>query len=205
MTQIFGYFIQEFPKNGEYLTLTLSPCLPSCSTPLWKQNKISADFIADYFQTFIGTQKNHENQMSKIERENIKLAIKYITNELLENALKFHEGAQPFSAKIHLYNDNVIFDVTNSINPQQVELFQEFINKLINNDPEKLYLQAMIANGKEKEHTRSALGLLSIMSIYSARLGWKFEDIQTEPPITNVSTMACLNVNELALQLTKAN
>ncbi len=194
MTQ-FGHFIEDLPPQDEYLTIGFSPS----SRPLkkrWENNGLSADFIAEYFKTFFVSQE--EETLSSVAIENLKDGVKYIANELLENAMKFQDEAVPFTAKIgfSLYNDRLIFRVTNGINDQQIEPFQAFIKRLLTEDADELYLQAMKTNARKGVNAPSRLGLLSMICDYSAKLGWKFEKLQTEPPMTIVSTMVCLKIDD---------
>jgi hypothetical protein len=195
MTQVFGHFIEELPPQDEYLTIGFSPS----SRPLkkrWENNGLSADFIAEYFKTFFVSQD--EETLSLVAIENLKDGVKYIANELLENAMKFQDESVPFTAKIgfSLYNDRLIFRVTNGINDEQIESFQAIIKQLLTEDSDELYLQAMKSNARKDVNAPSRLGLLSMICDYSAKLGWKFEKLQTEPPMTIVSTMVCLEIDD---------
>ena len=88
MIQIFGDFIEQ-PPSQEYLIIGFSPS----SIPLkqrWRNNGLSADFLADYLTTFF---PGNEDDPSTIERQaEIKSAVSYIANELLENAMKFNDA-----------------------------------------------------------------------------------------------------------------
>lgn len=194
MIQIFGEFIDELPKQDEYLTIGFSPS----SRPLkkrWKNNGLSADFIAEYFRTFFVSETDDDDD-DDVATENLRDAVKYIANELLENAMKFQDENVPFTARIgfSLYNDKLVFCVTNGINNQQVESFQVFINRLLTENPDDLYLEAMRLNARQGVDSPSRLGLLSMVCDYSAKLGWKFETLQNHPSVMTVSTMVCLEV-----------
>ena len=197
MTQIFGDFIEELPEQEEFLTIGFSPA----SAPLqkrWENNGLSADFMADYFKTFfVNKQTSEKGKEESVFIENLRGAVKYIANELLENAMKFQDRDMPFTARIgfSMYNDKLVFCVTNGIDEWQVEPFQAFIKKLLNEDPSELYFQTMKANAIN--NADSKLGILSMICDYSAKLGWKFEKIQTSPPIMVVNTMVCLELSAL--------
>ncbi len=197
MIETFGDFFEKLPEPDEYLTIGFSPS----SAPLkkrWENNGLSADFIAEYFKTFFVSKMEVEGEEESIIADNLKDAVKYVANELLENAMKFQENNMSFTAKIglSLYQDKLIFCVTNSISEQGREKFQAFIKGLQNEDLDELYLQAMKNNAKENGST-SGLGLLSMICDYSAKLGWKFKR-QATPPITTVSTMVCLEASQPA-------
>jgi hypothetical protein len=192
MTQVFGHFIEDLPLQDEYLTIGFSPSSRPLKTR-WENNGLSADFISEYFKTFFVQEVQSSDS---ILVENLRDAVKYIANELLENAMKFQDENVPFTAKIgfSLYNDRLIFRVTNGINEEQVNSFQAFIKRLLSEDAHQLYFQAMRANAMEDENAPSRLGLLSMICDYSAKLGWKFETCQSSPPMMIVSTMVCLEI-----------
>jgi hypothetical protein len=196
MAQIFGHFIDTLPQQDEYLTIGFSPS----SQPLkkrWENNGLSADFISEYFKTFFVSQEEEVlDEEECIARENLRDAVKYIANELLENAMKFQDVALPFTAKIgfSLYSDKLIFCVTNGISEDEIEPFQALIKRLLEEDPEELYFEAMKANAQKDSNAPSRLGLLSMICDYSAKLGWKFEPSEKNPTIMTVSTMVSLEI-----------
>ncbi len=194
MTQVFGDFIEQLEEPEEYLTIAFSPS----SLPLkkrWENNGISADFIAEYFKNFFVSRQEQAGEVEdQIAVENLCNAVKYIANELLENAMKFQDETASFSAKIifSLASEKLIFYVENGININQVASFQTFIQKMLDEDPEKLYLESMRNNAKGDTDTPSRLGLLSMICDYSAKLGWKFQPHPNNPLIMTVSTTVCL-------------
>jgi len=191
MPEIFGDFIQDLPEQEGYLVIGFLPN----SLPLkkrWENNGLSADFIADYFKNFfVNKREKSLNEEEEIEADNLRDAVKYIANELLENAMKFQDETSRFVAKIEFsfYDDTLVFCVTNAINLQQKQDFEQFIKKLLSGDPDDLYFQTMRSN---VQSFSSGLGLLSMICDYSAKLGWKFE--LTTPTTVVASTMVSLNL-----------
>lgn len=193
MTQIFGDFIDDLPKCEEYLILGFSPS----SVPLkqrWRNNGLSADFMADYFTTFFPGDEESSNGNNS--RSEVKSAVSFIANELLENAMKFSDDRlnYPVSIELHLERETMVFLVTNSVHPQQVEQFQEFLKELIAADPGELYISHLEKNASDESHAQSGLGLLTMINDYQAKLGWKFEKIQTDPEAIAVTTMVQLSL-----------
>jgi hypothetical protein len=189
MTQIFGDFIEVPPLSNEFLVIGFSPT----SIPLqqrWRNNGLSANFMADYVTTFFP--KSEYDSTAFYRQTEIKSAVSFIANELLENAMKFSDDTlnQPINIQLYLKTDRLIFVVVNSIPPHVVEPFQVFIKKLINSDPQELYIQQIEQN--VESDTQSGLGYLTMINDYSSRLGWKFETIPTEPEIVTVATMVQL-------------
>ena len=197
MTQIFGKFIEELPKQEEYLVIGFSPASVSLQER-WANNGLSADFIADYFKTFFVSKMEQINQEGNFGLENLRDAVKYVANELLENAMKFQDSSVAYTAKIgfSIYHDRLIFLVSNGIRESQVEPLQIFINKLLTTDPSEMYFHTMKTNAKNN-NAYSRLGLLSMVCDYSAELGWKLEKTDTDPPITVINTMVCLEINAI--------
>jgi hypothetical protein len=192
MIQTFGDFI-ELPASQEYLIIGFSPS----SIPLkqrWRNNGLSADFMADYLATFF---PGNEDDSSTIERQaEIKSAVSYIANELLENAMKFNNESSeyPINIKLQLENDGVLFSVANSISRQGVDKFQAYIQQLLASEPSELYIQQLEKNAVEESCTDSGLGLLTMLTDYSAKIGWKFQTVHKDPEVIAVTTMVQLRV-----------
>ena len=190
MTQIFGDFTNE-RNDQEYLIIGFSPT----SIPLkqrWRNSGLSADFLADYLSTFFPS----EDGDSVDRQAEIKDAVSYIANELLENAMKFSHAPseQPVSIGLHLQHDLVRFYVSNSVDPDTVPSFQEFIQKLLSEDPYELYIRQLERNAEDDYDGHSSLGFLTMMNDYDAKLAWKFDTVQQQPKKINVTTMVQLRI-----------
>ncbi|WP_293334706.1 DUF6272 family protein [Microcoleus sp. CAWBG58] len=192
MIQTFGDFIEPTPSH-EYLIIGFSPS----SIPLkqrWRNNGLSADFLADYLTTFF---PGNEDDPSTIDRQaEIKSAVSYIANELLENAMKFNDetSEHPINIKLQLKSDGLIFSVANSISPQGVGKFQAYIQQLLESDPSELYIEQLEKNAADETSTNSGLGLLTMLSDYTTQIGWKFQTVQKDPEVITVTTMVQLRV-----------
>ncbi|MBD0308088.1 MAG: ATP-binding protein [Microcoleus sp. T1-bin1] len=192
MIQTFGDFI-ELPPSQEYLIIGFSPS----SIPLkqrWRNNGLSADFMADYLATFF---PGSEDDISTFDRQaEIKSAVSYIANELLENAMKFNNETSeyPIDIKLQLESDGVIFSVVNSISPQAVDKFQAYIQQLLACDPSELYIQQLEKNAADESCTDCGLGLLTMLTDYTAKIGWKFQTVHQDPEVIAVTTLVQLRV-----------
>ncbi|MEG3899806.1 MULTISPECIES: slr1658 superfamily regulator [unclassified Microcoleus] len=192
MIQIFGDFIER-SVSQEYLIIGFSPS----SIPMkqrWRNNGLSADFLADYLTSFF---PGNEDDPSTIERQaEIKSAVSYIANELLENAMKFNDETSeyPIDIKLQLESDGVIFSVANSIPPQAVGKFQAYIQQLLASEPSELYIQQLEKNAADESFMDSGLGLLTMLTDYTAKIGWKFNTVQKDPEVIAVTTMVQLRV-----------
>jgi hypothetical protein len=153
----------------------------------WRNNDLSADFLADYFSTFFPAQDN-DPAASRRQAE-IKSAISYIANELLENAMKYCEGQTDtaISLQLQLHDDYVLFVSSNGVDLAQAECFQASIAELLESDPGELMLRRLEA-GAEQENV-SGLGFVTMLNDYGAELSWKFEFPETAPETGKVTTM----------------
>jgi hypothetical protein len=189
--QIFGYFIDK-PLNQDQLTLKFSPSSISIKER-WRNNGLSADFMADYLATFVP--KDDEDPNS-IQRQNeLKGAASYIANELLENSMKYcdYRVKYPVTIQLQLDADQIRFFVSNSISAESSQNFIAFIEELTNSDPNEMYFQQLEKSANDETGNSSGLGLLSMINDYSAMLGWKFQLIQEKPEIIAVTTMVQLS------------
>ncbi|MEL6930012.1 MAG: ATP-binding protein [Cyanobacteria bacterium J06600_6] len=189
--RIMGNFPQSLPPSQEYLILSFSPG----SIPLqqrWRNNCLSADFLADYLSTFFLGDEQPEAETEK-QRE-VKSAVSYIANELLENGMKYcvKQSAFPISIQIHLTPSVIILQLTNSVSIEQTKHFQALITNLLEGDPSEMYLAQLEQNALDENQTLSNLGLLTMLHDYNAKVGWHFEPpAQKSEPIA-VTTMVQL-------------
>jgi hypothetical protein len=189
MQQIFGDFSEQ--KNGdEYLVIHFSPT----SLPLqqrWRNSGLSADFLAEYWSTFFPA----HDVPSRNRQNEIKGAINYIANELLENIMKFsYEPADhPVSLGLYLYQNAFRLYASNAIDPGAIEDFQTRIHTFLTQDPQQLYLEQVEKNASG-ESSGSHLGLLTMVNDYEAQLGWKFETSSHNPNVVVVTTMVNLSL-----------
>ncbi|AFZ17947.1 slr1658 superfamily regulator [Allocoleopsis franciscana] len=186
MAQTFGNFVEDESSSPEYLVIGFS----SNSIPLkqlWRNNGLSASFIADFLIPFFPITEDAPDAVK--QRDQLIGAVRYIANELLENAMKFSDETSqyPISIKLDLKRDRLIVRTTNAIAPQQISSFQALIQDLLSCDPQERFMHQLEKNTKEG-WSSSGLGLLTIMNDYAGIPGWKFETIQQEPPVATVTT-----------------
>lgn len=190
MTKLFGKYT-DATDCQEYLMLKFSPHQFSIHDR-WRNNGLSADFLADYWTTFFPA----KDPSSLRKQAHVKNALSYIANELLENTMKFHceKSEKPISITLHLFPDKLLFYVTNCAEPAVVNRFQEYISALLAGDLEELYLGQLEANAKDDTHSTSRMGYLTMMHDYEAELGWKFEPSPEHPEQQQVTTMVLLPI-----------
>lgn len=191
MTDIYGKFVdRDYLKNNgtdsEFLILNFSPTSTSLQQR-WRNNGLSADFLADYLSTFFPG----EDDESLNRRSEIKGGVSYIANELLENAMKFNYAPAKHSVSIgmELKTDKIIFYVSNSLDPEIIISFQHHIHRLLTEDTNELYMETIMANEEDDENSSSGLGYLTMINDWSATLAWKFEDLEKDSKSQKVTVM----------------
>jgi hypothetical protein len=193
MTQVFGPYVEPDDQNREYLQINFSPT----SLPLqqrWRTNGLSADFLAGYLETFFPG----DDAATLNRRTDVRDAVGFIANELLENAMKFTYAPahHAVSITLQLARDQVLFYVSNHIDPDPpaIAAFQSFIRQLLTQDPVELYRQQVLSRADDATHTSSGLGYLTMLNDYGARLAWQFEiaDPAADIRAPSVTTMVQL-------------
>lgn len=172
MNHTYGAYYPGETSCNEYLNLVFSPS----ALPLkqrWRNNDLSADFLADYFSTFFHHSEDHPEIARR--RAEIKSAISFIANELLENAMKYCDGTGggAIGLQLQLHDDSIVFIASNRVTAEQSRIFQASIQELLDTDPNDLYIQRLEASGAEEDV--SGLGFLTMLNDYAAELGWRFE------------------------------
>jgi hypothetical protein len=190
MMQKFGDFVDQLPVSEEYLTIHFSPA----STPRkkrWSNYGLSADFLGDYFATFFPGDEIEAGSIDK--RANVKAAVSYIANELLENTMKYSEETANLAVSIslHMYDEKLVFCVTNPAEVSVALKYQTFVQKLVTSDIDELYTAQLeqTALGMGGSH----MGILTMINDYEARLGWKFDPLPQHPEIVQITVMAHLD------------
>jgi hypothetical protein len=185
MTRIFGHFVERKDDRSEHLEIGFSPT----SIPIqqrWRNNGLSADFLADYLSTFFPG----DDHAAAERQAEIKSAVSYVANELLENAMKFSYTSSQHAISIAMYleADAVSLYVTNSVDPHAVAAFQQTIARLLTEDTDTLYMEQLT------HEDGSGLGYLTMLHDYGVALAWKFAPSLQDPDVLTVTTMVRLSV-----------
>ncbi len=191
--EIYGDFQEELPDSDQFLVISFSPS----SIPLkqrWRNNGLSADFMADYLTTFLPVDENNPNTVSR--KKELKAGVSYIANELLENAMKFHDERTEDAIKfgIRLLEDTVVLFSSNCVSLGTWLKFQPIINDLITCDLGELYVAQLEKLAEDENSKASGLGLITIMNDYGATLGWKIDKSKENDDLITINTMAQLKI-----------
>ncbi|HAC63648.1 MAG TPA: ATP-binding protein [Cyanothece sp. UBA12306] len=191
--EIYGDFPEDLPDSDQFLVISFSPS----SIPLkqrWRNNGLSADFMADYLTTFFPV--DEDNPQSVARQKELRAGVSYIANELLENAMKFHDEKTEDAIKfgIRLLENTVVLFSSNCVSSETWLKFKTIINNLITCDLEELYVAQLEKLAEDENSKASGLGLITIMNDYGATLGWKIEKDQETNDLITINTIAKLVV-----------
>jgi hypothetical protein len=191
-TQTFGIFRDDIPKSQEFLTLNFAPSSTPERQQRWRNYGLSADFLGDYFANFFPGGDVPESTINL--KDTIKATVSYIANELLENAVKYSDESVllPVSITLRLFDQDIVFQVTNYANQAVAQQYQEFVQTLQAADIDELYTQQLEKTALGEGG--SSMGILTIIQDYAAQGGWRFEQLMENPSISKVTVMMHLVV-----------
>ncbi len=184
--KMFGKYVEMEENVNEYMVISFSATTLAIDE-LWDSSALSAKFLSGFWGRFFPKGDKDAKQI----RSEMEDTVRYISAELLGNAVKF--SFQPeFVIRIGLYmiNGELRFYVTNSVNPDKLDEFQDFIQTILTEDLNELYLHQMEKNAEE-DSTESRMGFLTLILDYEALIAWKFEKDKDTHVVT---TMVCLPI-----------
>ena len=148
-------------EGGARLTLTDGPLQLG-----WKHSGATSDFIAEVMAMPYTSKKEYYIVVHH--------SIGYLTNELIENAVKFR---LPSAIEIEacLAETEFLLRVRNPITTETSVVFQRKLDKILDSDPGDLLIQQIEANALS-DSGDSGLGLLTLLSDYGAKLSWEFSE-----------------------------
>lgn len=143
-------------------------CLTLVDGPLelgWRHSGLTSDFIAEAMALrFSGSKALHTN---------IRHNIGYLSNELIENAVKFRQPGK-IIIEACVVDGVFLMRVRNKINAETSDKFQEILINMLSVDPGELLIRQIEANASS-DTGGSGLGLLTLLADYDARMSWEFE------------------------------
>ncbi len=129
------------------------------------KTRFAAEFLGDIYGMRSGAQRLNDNEARH--------SVGYLVNELLENAVKFRAPGDVL-VESSLDGNRFEIKVSNYISEETSRRFQPLLAEITQGDPGELLIQRIEANAGDAFSSGSGLGLLTLMSDYGARLGWRF-------------------------------
>lgn len=194
-SRTFGIHPGEASGPCEYLTLVFSPL----SVPLrsrWRNNGLSADFLGDYVITFLP--RGGDSAPQEAQQNEIRHAVSFVANELLENAMKYHERREnkPIRMHLQLTGDSITISATNGVGSGQAQTYTTFVERVLSEDPVAM-LMSQLEAASVAGSDASGLGLLTMITDYGVELGWQFDVNAEQADMITVTTSATLPLKDL--------
>ena len=151
----------------------------------WHHCSATADFLGDFFAAQIRASDSATNE--------IRHAIGYLVNELLENTVKFRAPGD-IEIEASFEEGNFELRVLNLVPSETAARFQGLLSEITGRDAGELLIERIEQNAADPSSSGSGLGLLTLMSDYGARLGWKFIHQEAAGPV-QLQTYAALSLS----------
>jgi hypothetical protein len=184
-TVIFGDFVDPPVREGKRRAFYFSPTSDSLEKR-WPIGGRTADYASD----FVG-----ENlpDMPSEKRLDIEDSVGYVSNELLENALKyaFETAENEITFFIYLLPEAVYLYSRTALNSAEVGSFQCHLERLQSSDLEALF-QDQLEQNLTEDIQQSSLGFLTLLLDYGVDLAWKFETVESIIWLTTMARMEIL-------------
>jgi len=149
----------------------------------WVHCSTTADFLADFYAG-VQAQDRSDAQIKELRH-----GIGYLTNELVENAVKFRTTGD-VEIEAGMENGDFLLRIANWIAPETSAQFQALLSELVAGDPGDLLIQRIEANAAGG--SGSGLGLLTLMSDYGVRMTWNFQPAGSGDHRVHLETLARL-------------
>lgn len=164
MQAVYGEITRENGHEalGNMLTLAEGPLELT-----WHHASTTSEFLGEFFAL--------RSAELSLDYNETRHSIGYLVNELLENAVKFRH---PGDITIETSIEGARFEVrvSNLVSQETAERFSALLDEIVGRDPGELLIERIEANAMDENSSASGLGLLTLMSDYGARLGWRFSD-----------------------------
>lgn len=157
----FGIYTSiDFSQEKAELSLNFK--VPVNHLKHWQQCSIVANFFAKY-----------QSESSKENKERIISIVSTLTNELLENAIKFTDPAhKSIEISLKQYSKFIIIETLNIANNTHTKNLKNTLNKIQTEEIESLFIKKITEN-HENNKDNSQIGLISIIKDYTQHIGAK--------------------------------
>jgi hypothetical protein len=188
ISQIIGDYNLPEDYCWDFLMIKL---VPHSRQLTWESCGRVANLLTDYFSPLF-----EQLVPERRARRDLIGSLAYVSNELIENAVKFHcSPALPINVVAKLYRQSLVLIVTNFVNEEAGSRFKAGLNEIQQGDPADLLPARMERNALNPDKTASGLGILTIMQDYQTKLGWKFEAMPSLNDLTRITTIAQIPIS----------
>ena len=183
MNAIFGQFDESMDFGRNHLNVRLSE---ECIQQHWSHCSLISDFLADYYGYLMPGQDGEAFD----RRNELMHSIRYLINELMENAIKFRKGGD-ISVAVNYSGQALTFLISNRVSHDNINKFKLLLSEVCSGDPGELLLAKIEQNALDPERGHeSGLGFLTLMNDYGVGLGWRFAPDPLDTTVQVVHTMA---------------
>ncbi|RAP31846.1 hypothetical protein DID76_02215 [Candidatus Marinamargulisbacteria bacterium SCGC AG-414-C22] len=185
MLFLYGTYSNKNTLSEENAELSLDFAVPMIYIDNWKKCGLVANFFGQY-----------QSVSFKKHREKVNSILSTITNELLENAVKFAcDKALEIHLRLKKQSDTISIETYNVSTKENAEKLIKFTETLAKDTPENIFLKTIEENSTKEE--MSELGLITIFKDYSDQIGIKItkENQKNDTYAININ----LQINEKAL------
>jgi hypothetical protein len=154
----------------------------------FKHCAITSDFVAEFVALRYRASRN-------IYRE-VRHNVGYLTNELIENAVKFRKGGE-ILVEASIEANTFHAKVSNFIDKATAQQFQHLLSEITTGDPGERLIERIEANAAHANMSGSGLGLLTLMSDYDAHFAWVFGSREQDRNIP-LETYASIKVPDVS-------
>ncbi len=134
----------------------------------WKKCSLIANFFGNY-----------QAESYKENKKQIISTISTISNELLENAIKFSEkDYSDISISIKKHDSSILIQVNNISNSTNVTRLQNTLTKIKNNNIAAFQIEKINKNAAE-DSSSSEIGLINIAKDFSNKIGAKITPVES--------------------------
>ena len=187
MNSIYGQFDESMDFEQNHLNIRLSE---DCLQQYWAHCSLLSDFLADYY----GYLTPGRDEEAAARRTEWKHNIRYLINELMENAVKFRKGGD-ITVAVDQSDRTLTFVISNLAALEKIEPFQALLSEICQGDPGELLLEKIERNALDPENAQeSGLGFLTLMNDYGVGLGWRFAPSPLDAEAHIVHTMARMQI-----------
>lgn len=107
-------------------------------------------------------------------------------------------GGSRIAIHLELTRERIAVSASNGVNAGQAEHYKAFVERLVAGDASDLLLKQQECSAGGDDSTASCVGLLTMITDYGAKLGWRFDVNSEESEMATVTTSAVLPIIDVS-------